>query len=315
MPARRAVFTALLGSYEELIEQPWAARSDVDFICFTDSPDLVADSWDVRRVEPLFPLDLGRSQRALKILGHESLQGYDELIYIDNSVMLTADPREVFETWLDGADLAIPTHSFREHVIDEFDVVVELRYDDPARVHEQLLHYAELHPEVLDERPYWNGFSARRRTPAVDAAMTRWFQHVLRYSRRDQLSINVALAESDVAVRRIEIDNNESPWHRWPVVLTRDPRATEIPLRRSGPLLAENARLRRFANEAESRTHSLQTELTRTRAGLEEAYAREGELAAQIAQLRRRFPARVRSLLRRLYTGWRARRASSANSR
>jgi hypothetical protein len=48
--------------------------------------------------------------------------------------------------------------------------------------------------------------------------MRTWWEHVLRYSRRDQLSLMVALsATPGLAWRSLQLDNEESPYHRWPV--------------------------------------------------------------------------------------------------
>jgi hypothetical protein len=245
MTTPRAVYTALLGDYEELSEQSVAPASDVPFICLTDRDDLVSDTWTIIKVELPFPFDLVRSQRYFKILGHPALDGYDETLYIDNSVHLEATPEDILDTWLDDADFSLHRHSFRERVIDEFDEIVRLNYDDAARVNEQLLHYAEAYPDVLLEQPYWNGMLARRRTPEVAATMRIWFDHVLRYSRRDQLSANVAFSLGAVEPHVVGDDNNVSEWHRWPVDVKRRAAQSVVTGRRTGPLLAEVARLER----------------------------------------------------------------------
>jgi hypothetical protein len=245
MTAARAVFTALLGGYEELNEQPIAAESGVPFICFTDDPRLASETWQIIPVEPLLPLDLVRSQRDLKIRGHRDLDEFEETLYIDNSVLLLKTPEDILDDWLAEADYAVSLHSYRERVIDEFDEVVALNYDDAGRVHEQLLHYSDLYPELIHQHPYWNGIIARRRTLAVDAAMQLWFDHVLRFSRRDQLSANVALGLSEVHVNPIPIDNFESELHRWPVDVKRKISLGKNSTRNTGPILAEVARLKR----------------------------------------------------------------------
>lgn len=245
MTTPRAVYTALLGPYEDLSEQPAAEASDVPFICFTDRDDLVSDTWTIVKVELPFPFDLVRSQRQLKILGHPVLDAYEETLYIDNSVFLEARPEDILDEWLADSDFTLHRHSFRERVIDEFDEIVRLNYDDAGRVNEQLLHYAEAYPEVMLEQPYWNGMLARRRTPAVQASMRIWYDHVLRYSRRDQLSANVAFSLGEAQVNGIVGDNNASRWHRWPVDVKRRAALSQVTGRRTGPLLAEVARLER----------------------------------------------------------------------
>lgn len=253
MSGRRAVYTALLGGYEELLEQPVAAQTDIPFICFTDDPALTSETWRIVLVEPMFPLDLVRSQREFKIRGHEDVAGFEETLYIDNSVLLKKAPDEILDAWLAEADYGVSLHSYRERVIDEFDEVVALNYDDAARVQEQLLHYADLYPDLIQQHPYWNGMIARRNTPEVQAAMERWFDHVLRYSRRDQLSANVTLSLSGLRVNGVELENFESDLHSWPVEVARKIHLGKNNKRNAGPLLAEVARLKRETAELSQR--------------------------------------------------------------
>lgn len=214
---RRVVYTALVGQYEMLNEQPMARESDIEFVCFTDDPGLTSESWSIRLIEPRFPLDQVRSARFLKTRGARLLGDYDESLWIDNSVVLKRVPEDLLDEWLAGADLAIPLHSFRTSVLGEFDAVATEGYDDPARVYEQLIHYQTLRPEVLTARPYWTALIARRHGEAVDEVTQLWNDHILRYSRRDQLSINFVIESVGLTVAAIDIDNLGSQWHEWPV--------------------------------------------------------------------------------------------------
>jgi hypothetical protein len=213
----RVCYTALFGTHEMLADQPAADESQVRFVCFTDDPELTSRSWEIVQVDPSFALDPVRSARRLKILGHEAIADADETLWIDAKVQLLADPADVLDEWLGRHDMAVPVHSYRADVVDEFRAVITDQLDDPARLWEQLAHYQITHPEAIAEVPLWTGILARRRTPVIDRAMTTWYEHVLRYSRRDQLSLPVALAEAEVAVHRVVVDNFSSPMHRWPV--------------------------------------------------------------------------------------------------
>jgi hypothetical protein len=211
------VYTALIGGYERLNDQPVAADSGVDFVCFTDDETLESDTWQIRVVAPRFPLDPVRSARFLKTRGTELLTDYDESLWIDNTVLLTATPDVILDDWLADADLALPRHSLRRSVLAEFEAVATFGYDDAARVYEQIIHYTQLDERALHEVPYWTALLARRHTPAVREVMQQWYEHILRYSRRDQLSVNLVLRASDVVPRVLEFDNAESDVHRWPI--------------------------------------------------------------------------------------------------
>ena len=151
-----ATYTVLLGSYESLNEQEGLAeRGDGAFYCFTDNRQLTSTFWEVHQVEPALPSDPVRSQRLLKIVGHELLRPFDTTFYLDNSVALKRPPSELVADWLTdpSLDIALPLHSYRESILDEFDELLNGRYDDPARLYEQLVHYAHDHPDSLTKRP------------------------------------------------------------------------------------------------------------------------------------------------------------------
>ncbi|HEY7178206.1 MAG TPA: glycosyltransferase domain-containing protein [Gaiella sp.] len=226
--ARACVFTALLGGYERLTEQAVARESSLDFLCITDDPTLESETWTVRLVEPLFPLDPVRSQRALKIRAHATVPDYDLSLYVDNSVLLKVPPEVLLAELLPpDRGFAALAHDFRDTVADEFGAVVDAGLDTLARCDEQLAHYLELDPGCLELRPLWSGLLLRRHhEPRVVAAMELWLAHVLRYSRRDQLSVRYALRAAGVEPFEAELDNHDSPYHHWPASAGRVPDAS-----------------------------------------------------------------------------------------
>ena len=263
---RTCVYTALFGQYDGLIEQPASRTSTCDFICFTDDATLSSETWEIRLVDGAFPQDPIRSARLFKILGDEALAGYDATLYIDASVLLRRDPAQIIDEWLtDDVDIALASHSYRTILADEFDEVVRLNYDDRSRVYEQLVDYSISCPDVLEAQPLWTGMLVRRPTPDLAAAMRTWANHVLRYSRRDQLSVLVALRSDRVRARVLEVDNFDSPDHEWPVTRQRRISQGKAPALPPGPLVIE----------------------------LRRAHKRLDELAASIAELNGRSPREV----------------------
>ncbi len=213
---RRVLFTVVTGKYEVLNELEISDPA-VHGICFTDSPDLVSSTWEVVQFTPSFAGDPIRSQRLIKILGHPRLDAYDEWLYVDNTVRVTVAPSVILDEWLNSADLAIPSHSHRASTREEFAVVQGDDLDSYERIEEQLQHYQETFAATLEERPLWTGMIARRPTPLVREWADTWAKHVLRYSRRDQLSVCVALHICEPSINRIQIDNFLSPFHQWPI--------------------------------------------------------------------------------------------------
>jgi FkbM family methyltransferase len=221
MHENSCVYTCLIGRYEKLNEQPVAVRSVIPFICLTDDHDLTSDTWRIVHVDPMFKLDQVRSQRILKLLPHCCLPDFDHSLYIDNSVILSARPEEIFARYFASTVFALPMHSFRERVIDEFSAVAGL--DDEVRISEQLANYEATYPDILLQQPYWTAILMRsHRSELVCNAMGEWAAHVLRYSRRDQLSANFAFWQAGISPLRFDIDNFVSWFHSWPATADRD---------------------------------------------------------------------------------------------
>ena len=167
-------------------------------------------------VEPRLPTDPVRSERFLKIVGHPALAGYDRTLWVDNAVELRALPETFVDGWLEEADVAAPVHTFYRSVLDEAQATIDLGKDDHLRVFEQLAHYVDSSPTAIEANPHWTALLARRRTPRVEVAMTTWWEHVLRFSRRDQLSFGVVMAASDLRLHSVPLPNLRSPLHSWP---------------------------------------------------------------------------------------------------
>ncbi|MFO1056217.1 MAG: hypothetical protein U1E53_04540 [Dongiaceae bacterium] len=302
---RDCVFTILTGDYEALNEQPVASRSRLPFICLTDDPGLSSASWQIRLIESRFAMDPVRSQRILKLRPEGVLGGFDRSLYIDNSVILKAPPEELFSRHLDGASLALFEHSYRDTLADEFLEVARTALDDPARIFEQLNHYVACHPEVLEQKPLWTGILLRdHRDPRLDALQSLWLDHVLRYSRRDQLSINLALSQSGLRPRLIAGDNFATALHSWPQAPGRDrwKGARSVVASQAPP----SARLRGLEREHEALQRTLAAEEARHRG--EESALRQGleDRSREIAMLRQALGDRDRDVAAlRGSTSWR----------
>ena len=310
MAQRRVVYTCLFGGYETLLDQPVAAETDIDFIAFTDDAALRSESWRVQLVDAAFPVDQNRSSRRPKILPHEYLPEFDESLYIDNTVLLTAPPEQVFDALLPvDTSMALFAHSFRGPVREEFEAVVRGRRDIDIICAEQFEHYERLAPEVLESQTLWGGFMLRRHhDPALRAAMQTWWEHVLRYSRRDQLSLPYALSRSGLSPRVHDIDNRVSEYHVWPREgASRDPKGGANPDIAAG-LRAAAASAHTEAAEQRARADRAEGEATQLRRDVSQAQHELSE-ARQLLDASRRNVAKLKNS-----TSWRITRPMRALS-
>jgi hypothetical protein len=252
---RLCVYTALLGGYERLNEQPAALESKIPFICFTNDAALRSETWQIRVVPPIFTMDPARSQRDFKLRPHVHLPEFDVSLYIDNAVVLSQPPESIFERYPTTSGFWLTKHSFRDTVLSEFMEVISRGLDDPNRVFEQLNHYTLECPEVLEEHPYWGAILLRdHRRPEVQAMLDVWYANVFRYSRRDQLSANAAFRQVGLAPDAMDIDNYSSWFHTWPHTPGRDQKkGTLSPTISFSPPIALVRQLRQQLAEQERR--------------------------------------------------------------
>jgi hypothetical protein len=222
MTKKYVVYTTLFGSYEKLNELEISEECNVDRIVLTDCEHLQSNTWQIHYVNPDFPGDSVRSQRVVKLKRPEFIRNnYEASLYVDNTVQLKTNVTKVIDFWLDGVDLAIPYHSFRNRLEDEFIEVSNNKLDSGERLEEQLENYNTFHANMLNECVYWTGILARRNSFDLDRFEDAWRDQVLRYSRRDQLSVNLALKNSQVSHRGVSIDNHSSEFHSWPILNNR----------------------------------------------------------------------------------------------
>jgi hypothetical protein len=256
---RVCVYTALVGGYEMLNEQPAAAESNIEFICITDDPGLTSNTWRVEARTPVFDMDPIRSQREFKIRPHVHLPSYDAALYIDNTVILREKPESIFDRYLHESPFTLFEHEARQTVLDEFLEMGRAGLDDQGRIFEQMNHYALSDPSVLQETPFWGGLLIRHhKDAAVVRAMEVWLAHVNRYSRRDQLSLNVAIKSAGLRPHVIRGRNTSSWFHSWPHRVGRDPGKGMRPPEVSLALVVAHVRrleiaLRRTQGELEQR--------------------------------------------------------------
>ena len=63
------VYTAIFNNYDKL-KDPLIVDKDVDYVCFTDSQDVVSNIWKVIKINE-FHRDSRRTARLIKILAHK----------------------------------------------------------------------------------------------------------------------------------------------------------------------------------------------------------------------------------------------------
>ena len=196
-------------------------------ICFTDREIDNPKGWTIKKCKPLFPDDPFRSSREFKIRPHRWLREFERSIYIDTRVHLKSRPEDIWNWLMPHKQLVFGGlyHSERKRLRQEFLAVEKASLDYKHILDEQFKAYKKHSRFILHQRPVWGGFLARRHMESrcIDA-MEFWFAHIMRYSRRDQLSLPLALeclSENEKCTLEESIYTSE--YHTWPTYKNKTP--------------------------------------------------------------------------------------------
>jgi len=190
------VYTCIIGDYDTL--KPVCNRSSrIDYICFTDNPNIKSDGvWEIRRLPPddLYTEGLSKikKQRIVKILPHIYLKEYDVSIWVDGNIQITGNL--IFE-FLNALDLNnnfmyVNRHPSRDCIYREEVVVLRQKKDIPKNTNPQIRRYKE---EGFPEHfglAETNIIVRKHNDFRCKKLMFDWAKEIINGSHRDQLSFD-----------------------------------------------------------------------------------------------------------------------------
>jgi hypothetical protein len=215
---RRVVYTCLFG-HSELFNDFKYQRDGIDFVCFTDDPELRSDFWKIELL-PRKALDPARAAKKIKALPHVYLAQYDCSLYIDNTVRLKAAPKRIFEEYLAPAKspLVCFRHPERDCVYDEAKVVLSIGFDTPERVNPQMALYRYLGYPANNGLARTGLLLRQHQSPPLQRVMNTWHEQVLCHSKRDQLSLPPACRFENFELQYMPLTVSASELLDWPVI-------------------------------------------------------------------------------------------------
>lgn len=182
----KVVYTAVFGNYDHVpeVNPEW----DCDFVCFTDNPELASLGWQMVMVQ-LNGESPAQANRRYKMLPHKYLPNYERSLYVDGNIRIVADPRPLFEKYLEKTVIAIPKHQDRNCAYTEATLCIKGGRVDKEIAEQQMARYsADGFPENFGMTE--NGIIFRRHHDGnVIAMMNSWWDEYCNGGRRDQLSL------------------------------------------------------------------------------------------------------------------------------
>lgn len=201
----RVVYTCITGSYD-FIQHHKFLHPDWDYVCFTDDPELVKrkriGAWEIRST-CFQALDNVRNARWHKLHPHLILKDYTYSLWCDGNCNILDETIFLRTEALiyEQETLCVSRHYERDCVYDEIEACIAQLKDNPDLIKSQrenliALGYPQkngLHETCLIFREHQH--------PVCKRIMDLWWEYVYSFSRRDQLSFDVALWENDVTMQ------------------------------------------------------------------------------------------------------------------
>ena len=173
------VYTIIYNDYDKLKDPIWPSAG-VRYIVYSNTPQK-SGVWEWIKTD--FPNGV-RSQRKLKLLGHEQLM--DDTVYIDASILLYCDIKNFLRYY--PGQLILLEHRSRDCVYDEYEVCSARKLDDQKTMNDQITRYID------EDYPTDNGMVQTgvliRRGVYLNRFYRAWWKEIKRGSLLDQLSLN-----------------------------------------------------------------------------------------------------------------------------
>ena len=209
-------YSCLFGTREGLNPDLFVNVEGADKVLFTDRRDLRIPGVEVR-FEESHGIDPGRASRRAKLMPHRYFPDHEISIYADNRV--SPKPGLVQRTLSDAADPEVLfwalQHPWRDCTHAEAHACVKTGAAPRDEVLRQLDHYTSL------GLPRQNGLIAatfllrRHHAGVLPEFGDRWFEHVLRFSRRDQIAWGYLAWAMQLEAGRLEGDLTDNELFTW----------------------------------------------------------------------------------------------------
>lgn len=193
---RGVVYSAVTGGYDRIYE-PQYVNPQLDYILFTDNPDICSDVWQIRLISNPENLDNTRLARRIKILGYQYLKEYDYSVWVDGKMAITGDLQDFICKNRGSQPMLCFNHPAYDCIYKEKERCEEIGKDNPAIMLAQVERYRE------EGYPAHNGLIESAvlvrelKDDRVVRLMEAWWQEVLHGSKRDQLSFNYVCWKND----------------------------------------------------------------------------------------------------------------------
>jgi hypothetical protein len=194
------LFTAVFGKPDVLFD-PVVLPPDVEAVCWTDMDFVGQTAWRMSKIclDGLSPV---KRNRKVKIWFPPIFDGYRYSLYIDSTVRLLVDPRELIRFLEPGSGIAMFRAFDRDCLYEEARLVVKYKGVDPDVMRRQVARYRG--EGIKPHSGLWAGtMILRRHTDLMREFCQDWWAEVEAFSHRDQISFPYVVAKRGIKVSEL----------------------------------------------------------------------------------------------------------------
>lgn len=189
-----AIVTSYTKGYD-ILKPPEVLDTRFDYVAYTDDDASGYGIFDIRPL-PMGRLDDGRAIRYVKTHPHVLFKDYEVVVWIDASLMVVGDIFPLVKEFLNsGKAIGSGVHPLRKNIYEELEANRELGKEKYKTMKKQVDYYRSQgfqHSDLAENTLLMFNLKHPKLAPTLET----WWQQILKFSRRDQLSFNYALAQN-----------------------------------------------------------------------------------------------------------------------
>ncbi|HAP70696.1 MAG TPA: hypothetical protein DCR04_13400 [Flavobacteriales bacterium] len=213
---RVIVYTAIFGGKDNAptLNRDAVSKHEVRFVCITDNPNLKSDDYEVI-IQPIEYSDITKNARKIKVTGFKGIENYDVAIWHDSSIEIDCSKLDQLIEY--GRSNQLSTfHHPRNCTYLEAIACIDQHKDHAIRITIQMFRY------FLKGLPTNSGLNettvlvTRCKDYMGSELQIIWWNEILNWSRRDQLSLSYARwLTGSKEIGTLEGARIENPYTVW----------------------------------------------------------------------------------------------------
>jgi len=201
--AKFIIYTAISGNFDDLIQHTYVCK-DADYVCYTDRIIAYSGIWEIRPLEAR-GLDRVRSAKYYKLFPQDLFPDAQYSFWIDGNIDVVNNRLEqrVNELIDSGTHISANIHFERQCAYDEAQVCLFAKLDDVALILSEIQYLeAQKFPRGLGLFEM-NMIFRQHHQPGNKQLMQSWWDMILKFSKRDQISFTYALHQLKINCEKL----------------------------------------------------------------------------------------------------------------